>query len=394
MPSFEPSARPSISSRLRHRVLAVGVGALLLVPAMPGFAQDQTPGTPRNKTTENSEREQNQRQRDDRLNKRPESDQRERRGEPFGRGFTSHPERAHEFMKALKAIKPELADTIEKTEQLPPEERGQAIHKMLSQLSDAERQEIRGAVRKMLGQHLSADGLSGRPGPGNGGGGKWLNDENFDELVGILQEIRPDWAQTITELREKDRRGFYEALYRNPELKKLAGLVALKESAPETYAMRLTELKLSIQMQKLGYQAHLAKQSGDVEAIAASQVALRETVEQYFDARIRLRMHEIQQVRQQLERMEQSITAAESQRSESISEKVSSLLSDDAFKELKKAQGPMQGPREGPREGNNGQKRWSSHDEDTRARWREKQKERGGMQRDDTERGGQTETPQ
>jgi|GEM_PF-6410101 len=349
-----------------HLLLALGAGSLLLLsPAALSIAQD-------NSTRPKEQREQRIPQQRDA--QKDNTDRSPRRGGQFGPGL-SHPERFHELMEAAKATHPHLADKINQVGQLPPEERMRAFWNMASQLPEADQRKIREGFQKMFEQRM-ASGFGGGRSPGHPGGGKWLTEENLDELVSVLQEIRPDWAESVTQLREQDRSSFFKAMRSNPELRRLAGLIALKDRAPETYSMRLTELKLSVKMQKLGYQAHLAKQSGDAQAISESQAALRETVEQYFDARIKLRKHEIQQVRAQLEQMEQGIQAAKDQRSSSIDEQLANLLSDTSFSELKKAQGPMQGPMQGPSSKNgdsrggrdakdfkqrrDGQQRWSS----------------------------------
>lgn len=118
-----------------------------------------------------------------------------------------------------------------------------------------------------------------------------LSVDQLDEAFEVLREIKPELAERLEPHRQDDPQRVVDMLQR--EFPHVRHLIRLKRVAPETYNLRVQDVKLTYQSQQLAEQLQQAEQdpsSGDAAALGEQ---LRQVVEQHFDVRQQLREREL-----------------------------------------------------------------------------------------------------
>lgn len=129
---------------------------------------------------------------------------------------------------------------------------------------------------------------------------------------------------------------------------RLKALEGVREHDPAEFAVRIDELKNTIEIMRLSRLVIEAqRKKAPEEEIAKSKSALREVMDRQFDVRVALQRRQIDAVRKRLERLQGELDGAANARAKTVDEKMELLL-----RAMERGPGPRPGPgRDRPRPG-------------------------------------------
>ena len=129
---------------------------------------------------------------------------------------------------------------------------------------------------------------------------------------------------------------------------RLKALEGVRERDPAEFAVRIDELKNTIEIMRLSRLVIEAqRKKAPEEEIAKSKSALREVMDRQFDVRVALQRRQIDAVRKRLERLQGELDGAANARAKTVDEKMELLL-----RAMERGPGPRLGPgRDRPRPG-------------------------------------------
>lgn len=121
---------------------------------------------------------------------------------------------------------------------------------------------------------------------------------------------------------------------------RLKALEGVRERDPAEFAVRVDELKNTIEIMRLSRLVIEAqRKKAPEDEIAKSKSALREVVDRQFDVRVALQRRQIDAVRKRLERLQGELDGAANARDKTVDEKMELLL-----RAMERGPGPRPGP--------------------------------------------------
>ncbi len=179
------------------------------------------------------------------------------------------------------------------------------------------------------------------------GGRRELTDEDLARAVAVAKLVSVEWGN-VMEARAKSEPAQMRASLRAGG-RRLLGLVALQERAPEVFEAKVTELRAQAATNRAASEVRKAKESGGVDAaqMTALETALDAAAAAQVAATLEMRRAEYSALATRLATMKDGIDADAKNRA--------TLEADMKARALAPRDGPRDGPREpgrdGPRDG-------------------------------------------
>lgn len=167
-----------------------------------------------------------------------------------------------------------------------------------------------GAERPMI-EGLVIEGLI----PGTFGR-RELTDEDLAKVVAVAREISPEWG-TVIEARIKEDAAQVKSSLRTSG-RRLLGMVALKERAPQVYLAKVTELRAQAETERAAKEldAAVASAAGDAGEVERLKSSLAASAERQIDATIAARRAELDALDARVKRLREELEADATRRSE------------------------------------------------------------------------------
>jgi Spy/CpxP family protein refolding chaperone len=134
-----------------------------------------------------------------------------------------------------------------------------------------------------------------------------LTDEQIEQILEVVEDYRPEMAEQISEMRERDPQRAEQLLRR--AMMFVRPMVQMKQVDPEGYELHLRDAKLDRESRELARRVRAAdgREADDLRA------QLREVVAQHFDVRQRIRERKLAALEKQIDELRTQIeTRAES----------------------------------------------------------------------------------
>lgn len=149
-----------------------------------------------------------------------------------------------------------------------------------------------------------------------------LSDEQIALAVELIGSARPELLERLNRLQAQDPEAYRKAVHRVVTEERLHHLLMMREFDPEGFEFRADEWRAGAQALRLARRLREAK-----EADAATiKQELRAVVEQQFDARLKVREHELAQLEQRLEHLRKRLQASRQNRDRFIEEQFKRMV--------------------------------------------------------------------
>ncbi len=129
----------------------------------------------------------------------------------------------------------------------------------------------------------------------------------MDSLIGVAQDISPEWAEWLRSRRQSDPEGLRKAI--QTQGRRLIALAVLREHSPDLYELKVTELRLQSEVGDITRLYHDAVAAGDTAEADRLLRQLRAKTAQQVDESLKSRAAELaamdQQVLQLRKRLEE-----------------------------------------------------------------------------------------
>jgi len=142
-----------------------------------------------------------------------------------------------------------------------------------------------------------------------------LAPEEIEAVIAVAAEISPEWGEGLRQRRARDPEGLRRAIAGAGP--RLMGLVTLKRSHPELYALRVEDLRIQSELRALARDYRAKLNAGDSKATEI-EAKLRQKVERQVDLDLRASAMELKALDEQLKKLVEQLKVESQQRSERI----------------------------------------------------------------------------
>jgi len=189
-----------------------------------------------------------------------------------------------------------------------------------------QRGEWRGGERPMMRGDRRYGGEGERPhdgmGPGPRGdqdGGANLTDEQIEQVLEVLEDYRPEMAEQIREMRERDPQRAEQLLRR--ALMFVRPMVQMQQTDPEGYELHLRDAKLDRESQEIARRLRAA----DGREADKLHGQLRDVLAAHFDVRQQIRERKLAELERQIEQLRTQIETRAESRDRLVEQRYSEL---------------------------------------------------------------------
>lgn len=153
-----------------------------------------------------------------------------------------------------------------------------------------------------------------------------LSDEKIDELMVVMKDIMPQFAERVGALREENPVRFRMILHRlKPELERL---LHDRAERPELYQLKVQDRSLNYQtLQQVGQLRDAQRDGADESKINELKAELRQTLVKHFEVRQKLLEAEVKALEERIAKMREHLAERAEQRDQLIGERVEELMS-------------------------------------------------------------------
>lgn len=149
-----------------------------------------------------------------------------------------------------------------------------------------------------------------------------LSDEHLDVAAQLVGLSRPELAEQLADLKETNPRAYRKTIQRLASQERIQHLLMFHETDPEGFELRADEWRAGARA------VRLSRQIRQAQGPAADDLKqeLRLVVEQQFDARMKVRRHELASLEKRLESLRRRLEKSRDNRERSIEEQYRRLL--------------------------------------------------------------------
>lgn len=153
--------------------------------------------------------------------------------------------------------------------------------------------------------------------------GPVLSEEQVDQLIDILQVVKPEAAERIAVLRQRigERAGAIIAR----EHPRVMRFMAMRERDPHLFELRMADFQLNRESLELAMAYREAKLTGDADELKTIRGKLTQVVKAHFELREEIRQHELQQLEAQLDRLREELETRRERADRIIRERTAEL---------------------------------------------------------------------
>jgi hypothetical protein len=160
--------------------------------------------------------------------------------------------------------------------------------------------------------------------PGIGRGARDFSPEQIERLMQVVRDLDADRAARLEELRKSDPQRFAFALSRSG--RHLLGLSLLKDRDPGLYELKLAELRLGQQVNRIAQEIHAARETCSEGELDRLENMLRGRLREQSELNYRARGREIILLEDHLKSMREKLVNDITHRDELIEERLAELL--------------------------------------------------------------------
>lgn len=154
--------------------------------------------------------------------------------------------------------------------------------------------------------------------------GREFTPEQIDRLMQVVRDLDPDRAAKLETLRDHDPDRFAFVLSRTG--RHLLGLSLLKDRDPELYGLKLAELRMGQQVNRIAQEIHAARETCSEEELGRLQTMLRERIREQSDLNFKARAREIILLDDHLKNMRERLVSDITNRDALVEERLQELL--------------------------------------------------------------------
>jgi hypothetical protein len=167
------------------------------------------------------------------------------------------------------------------------------------------------------------DGPRESGGPGSYGDqehGYRLSDEQIEQVLEVLEDYRPEMAEQITDMRQRDPQRAEQLIRR--AMMFVRPMMYMKQSDPEGYELHIRDAKLDRESHELSRRVREA-QGRDADAMRAE---LRAVVAEHFDVRQQINERKLAALERRIAELRQQISARAEAREELVDQRFGELV--------------------------------------------------------------------
>lgn len=153
-------------------------------------------------------------------------------------------------------------------------------------------------------------------------GRRELTDADLARVLAVAREVSPDWGIAIEARIQADPAQMKAALRTSG--RRLLGLAALKERAPQVYGVKVAELRAQAETERTAAGLHALETApeANVDTVASGRKALEDAAARQVDATLAARRAELDALEERLERLRAEIDGDAARRVELAAEVV------------------------------------------------------------------------
>ena len=154
-----------------------------------------------------------------------------------------------------------------------------------------------------------------------------LTEAEFSQFVEILEQVKPQAADRVKALQERvgDRARFFVA----HEFPRVVMFMDMKQRDPEMFEMRLEDLMLNRQTNRLAQTFRETRAAGEVDQARQIKAKLLAVVKKHFELRERIRAYEIAILQKRLEQLQSELQQRRQLADRIVADRVRHLIDDD-----------------------------------------------------------------
>jgi len=132
-----------------------------------------------------------------------------------------------------------------------------------------------------------------------------LAPEQLESLIGVAQDISPEWAEWLRTRRESDPEAVRLAI--QTQGRRLIALAVLREHSPDLYELKVSELRLQSEVGDLAKRYRDAVAAGQSDESEALLKELRAKSAQQVDKSLKSRAAELAELDQQVRKLKEEL---------------------------------------------------------------------------------------
>jgi len=151
-----------------------------------------------------------------------------------------------------------------------------------------------------------------------------LSDEDAEEALSIIAELKPEAAERLRALRAEDPRRFAGEL--RGRFPRLGYLLRLKQADPAMYELRVSDMKLAGQSMRLAQAWRTADAAGEADKADDLREQLAAVAADHFAVRQEIRAAELRKLEERLEALRDELEQRQADRDTIIEDHIERLL--------------------------------------------------------------------
>lgn len=166
-----------------------------------------------------------------------------------------------------------------------------------------------------------------RPPHGRRRSGRDLSQEDLDQVIVILEKIKPEAADQVRTIREKKGEQAGRVVAR--EFPRVMMFLEMRKRNPDMFDLRLEDMELNRQSRRLAEAFRDARETGELDQAAALKRKLVANVKQHFLIREQIRERELASLEQRIESLRDELAERKKLENRIIQDRVHELTGDD-----------------------------------------------------------------
>lgn len=162
---------------------------------------------------------------------------------------------------------------------------------------------------------------------GQRGGDRTLTNEQIDQVIMILEKVRPEEAPKVRALREREGADAGKAVAR--QYPRMVMFLEMRQRAPEMFDLRLDDLELNRLSRELADAYRTARDAGRLDEAQAAKEKLLANVKKHFVIREQIRERELAMLEQRIADLRNELAERKKLEQQIIADRVRELTGED-----------------------------------------------------------------
>lgn len=150
-----------------------------------------------------------------------------------------------------------------------------------------------------------------------------LAPEMVERVIAVARDVSPDLAAQLERARLESPEAMTQAMRQNA--RRLVALAVVRERNPALYAVRVEDLRLQIELRRLGDEFRAAKDAGDAAKAAALESQIAAKVRTQVDVDLKARAQELVALDEQMKSMRDELASEQKRTDERVAERIDAV---------------------------------------------------------------------